>query len=123
MERALEVFAALSDKTRLRTYRLLLKAGKDIAVCELIDALSESQYNVSKHLQILKTAGMVKETRKGRWVLYSVIESPEVELAEPVLKMQEEIFKTDMERLKKRLSLRNGDDIVSCQLARQLMEA
>ncbi len=123
MERALEMFAALSDKTRLRAYRLLIRAGSDVAVCELIDALRESQYNVSKHLQVLKNAGLVKEAKKGRWSLYSAVEGADSGIAQAVLKMREEVFEEDYGFLKKRLALRRNGEIVSCKLAGELMES
>jgi len=112
----------MSDRTRVRLYRLLLDAKKEIAVCELIDAVQESQYNVSRHLQVLKTAGLAKENRRGRWILYSVADNDGPDVSGVVMSMDEKAFKEDRARLKKRLSLRNGDEIVSCTLARELME-
>ncbi|MFP4466728.1 MAG: ArsR/SmtB family transcription factor [Candidatus Goldiibacteriota bacterium] len=117
MEKALKIFASLADKTRLRLYRLLLKTDKEIAVCELIDAVKESQYNVSRHLQILKNAGMVKEKRNGRWILYSAAADPDVNLSDAVVKMDETVLKKDFERLEKRLSLRRNGEIISCRIA------
>lgn len=122
MERALEIFAALSDKTRLRSYRLLVKAGCEVAVCELIDALRESQYNVSKHLQVLKNAGLIKEVKKGRWSLYSAVEGADSGVAQGILNMKEDVFEEDLKFLKKRLALRQNGEIVSCRLAGELME-
>lgn len=66
------VFKTLSDPTRLRILRLLLDAGAELCVCELVDSLEEPQYNVSKHLNALKGAGLLASRRDGRWVYYRV---------------------------------------------------
>jgi len=52
-----EVLKALADRTRLRIVKALLE--KDHGVNELTDRLQTSQYNISKHLRILKLAGIV----------------------------------------------------------------
>ncbi len=52
-----DVLKALSDRTRMRLVKALL--GQDCGVNELTEKLSLSQYNTSKHLRILKTAGIV----------------------------------------------------------------
>ena len=52
-----EVLKALSDRTRLRLIKALL--DKDHGVNELTDRLQISQYNTSKHLRVLKSAGIV----------------------------------------------------------------
>jgi DNA-binding transcriptional ArsR family regulator len=51
------ILKALSDRTRMRLVKRLL-AG-DHGVNELSDHLDLSQYNVSKHLRVLKHAGIV----------------------------------------------------------------
>ena len=70
MEQYAIVFKVLSDATRLRVLRLLLEAGRELCVCELVDSLEEPQYNISKHLNALKTAGLLKSRREGRWIYY-----------------------------------------------------
>jgi len=65
------VFKALSDKTRVRIMALLFEG--DLCVCEVMDALGMTQSRVSRHLGILKQAGLIGEERKGKWVVYKVI--------------------------------------------------
>jgi len=57
---------ALGDKTRWRIVQALL--GGPVTVSELADRLEVSQYNVSKHLRILREAGMVVADRRGKHV-------------------------------------------------------
>jgi ArsR family transcriptional regulator len=72
-----EVFKALGDQTRIRIMRLL--ARRTLCVCQIVDALAEPQYKVSRHLGILKRAGLVADRREGTWMHYSL--HPECHLA------------------------------------------
>jgi ArsR family transcriptional regulator len=71
VEEYTQIFKTLSDPTRLRILRLLLDAGKELCVCELVDSLEEPQYNVSKHVTAMRAAGLLKSRKEGRWVYYS----------------------------------------------------
>ncbi|MEN3187010.1 MAG: metalloregulator ArsR/SmtB family transcription factor [Atribacterota bacterium] len=116
-----KLFKALSDKTRLRIVRLLVQSGRAICVCEIMDALLENQYNVSKHLNILKSVNLVQENKMGRWVYYSIIksENPCQEFCiKFISRLPEEIFALDTLRLEKRLSLRkNGKCVIGVNSA------
>jgi|694.fasta_scaffold138938_2 DNA-binding transcriptional ArsR family regulator len=52
------ILKALADRTRLRLLKVLL-ADENESVNDLSERLDLSQYNVSKHLRILKNAGIV----------------------------------------------------------------
>jgi ArsR family transcriptional regulator len=109
LRQAAYVFHALSDPTRIRIFNLLLQAGSDLAVGELVDALEERQYNVSKHLRILKTAGLVTERREGRFVLYGVAhfrDSLLLNVCDAIRHLPEEDLRRDREELVRRLLLR-----------------
>ena len=51
------ILKALADRTRMRLVKLLL--AEDRSVNDLGEALDVSQYNVSRHLRVLKEAGIV----------------------------------------------------------------
>ena len=70
LDYAKEVFAALGDRLRLRLACCLVMEKDGLCVCELVDALDEPQPNVSRHLKLMKVAGLVVERREGRWVYY-----------------------------------------------------
>jgi DNA-binding transcriptional ArsR family regulator len=57
---------ALADKTRWRIVQELL--ASPLTVSELAERLEVSQYNVSKHLRILRQAGIVEAARRGKHV-------------------------------------------------------
>ena len=52
-----DILKALADRSRMRIVKALLK--KAHGVNDLAEALDISQYNVSKHLRILREAGIV----------------------------------------------------------------
>lgn len=62
---------ALADPTRLRIVALLSRG--ELCVCHIQEALSLSQPNVSRHLRILRLAGVVADRRKGPWVHYRLV--------------------------------------------------
>jgi ArsR family transcriptional regulator len=121
-----EVFKALSDETRLRIMRLLAITNRQVCVCEFVDALELPQYQVSKHLNVLKNADLVDGERRGTWVYYSPLKessSFNIQLFQ-LLKEQlsDSIFLLDAERLKQRMELRDGDTCVVGFANRQKVE-
>ena len=70
MKEHLEIFKALSDKTRVRI--LLLLMDRDLCVCELMFILKMEQSRVSHQLQVLKNADLVRSEREGKWMIYSI---------------------------------------------------
>ncbi len=70
----IQIHQALSDATRIRIVRLLLE--RELCVCEIVDALEEPQYKISRHLAVLKNAGLVNDWREGQWMHYHI--SPEL---------------------------------------------
>jgi DNA-binding transcriptional ArsR family regulator len=69
---ALTAFAALSQETRLRIVRLLVKAGRDgLAAGGIAEAVRASASNVSFHLKELERAGMITSRREARSIIYA----------------------------------------------------
>jgi DNA-binding transcriptional ArsR family regulator len=62
---------ALGELNRLRIMRLLLK--KQLGVNTISVRLEMSQYNVSKHLRILREAGLLEMQKQGQQRLYAVV--------------------------------------------------
>jgi ArsR family transcriptional regulator len=61
--------SALSDPTRLAALRLLWD-GKEHCVCELMKRLGATQSRMSRHMGVLKGAGLVIDRRDAQWVRY-----------------------------------------------------
>lgn len=101
---------ALADINRLRTAALLAYAGRELCVCELVDALGESQYNVSRYLGALCAAGLIRKEKRGRWAMYALA-GGNGPLAGYIRKLVRPrpccgIIAKDVARLKSRLALR-----------------
>lgn len=116
IDHLIDVLKALSDKTRLRTMWVLQRAHSELCVCEIIDALDENQYNVSRHLRILKNAGLVRENKQGRFVFYSLSKTGDKThrlILELVSSIDKHTLPADAKRLAKRLSKRkNGKCVI-----------
>src|SRR6202162_6469424 len=69
-ERAIELFHALSDETRLEIIELLRRGER--CVCELTDTLDAAQSRLSFHRRVLKDAGIFRDRKDGRWVYYEL---------------------------------------------------
>jgi len=64
-----ELFAALADPTRRSIFERLVRDGEQ-TVRALTEAGAVSQPAVSKHLRVLKLAGLVRDRPEGRLVHY-----------------------------------------------------
>jgi ArsR family transcriptional regulator len=71
-EKISDTLKALADPTRLKMISLL--RNRDCCVCEFVPVFNISQPAISKHVGRLKAAGIVRETRRGQWVFYSLNE-------------------------------------------------
>lgn len=65
-----DLFRAFADATRLRLLNLLLE--REICVCDLCQILGEIQPKVSRHLAILRRAGLVRVRREGKRKFYAL---------------------------------------------------
>ena len=65
-----DVFRALGDPVRLELLAQIAAHGP-VCVCRLEEALSYRQSRVSKHLAILRRAGLVSSRRDGSWAYYT----------------------------------------------------
>ncbi len=63
------VLKSLSDATRLRLLQLL--TAEELNVAEMCAVLGQPQPTVSRHLAVLRKAGMLTDRRDGQWVYYS----------------------------------------------------
>lgn len=66
-----DFFKALADDTRLKML-LLIHEEQELCVCELTEALQQIQPKVSRHLALLKKAGILLDRRQGQWVFYRI---------------------------------------------------
>jgi ArsR family transcriptional regulator len=71
---AIEVFAALSQSTRLDTFRLLMECEPDgLPAGEVARRLDVPQNTMSTHLAILTRAGLIASERHSRSIVYRAV--------------------------------------------------
>jgi DNA-binding transcriptional ArsR family regulator len=70
----LESLRALAHPARLEIVAHIAARGP-LCVCHLHEDLDYSQPTISKHLSVLRKAGLVESRREGRWVYYTVGEA------------------------------------------------
>lgn len=63
---------ALGEDNRMRIIRLLMDAP--LGVCEIARRLDMEYYNVSRHLRVLRDAGLLEVEKRGREHVYVVPE-------------------------------------------------
>ncbi|AEJ61449.1 regulatory protein ArsR [Spirochaeta thermophila DSM 6578] len=69
------ILKALAHPTRLWMLEQLARESR--CVCEFVAALDVDFSTVSKHLALLKSAGLVEDTKEGRQVRYRLV-APQV---------------------------------------------
>ncbi|MHC4444516.1 MAG: ArsR/SmtB family transcription factor [Planctomycetota bacterium] len=64
------IFKAMADRTRQRLLRVL--SIGELSVNDLVEVLDQPQSTLSRHLQVLRGAGLLLDRRLGTTVMYSV---------------------------------------------------
>jgi len=109
-EQYTSVYKALSDTTRLKIMWLLLSVDSKINASEIIYVLGENQYNVSKHMKILKAADLIYEEKEGQWTYYHYRTSKanfHEKIRQAVMAIPKELMVDEKRRCKERLTMRN----------------
>ena len=70
MNQLINLFKLLSDESRLRIIMMLYH--QELCVCQLTGILELSQPTISKNLSKLRDLNLVKDTRKEKFVFYSL---------------------------------------------------
>ena len=84
-QHAVKVFKALSDPGRLRIVKML--EDRQLCMCEIREVLQLSNATVSKHLTLLRDAGLVEDSKDGKWVNFSLPAKPVNQFAGDMLKL------------------------------------
>ena len=75
-------FAVLSEPMRLRLLQQLMRG--EMNVTGLVSATGGTQANISRHLQTLADAGMIRRRKEGLQVFYSIADRSIFQLCELV---------------------------------------
>jgi ArsR family transcriptional regulator len=89
----LAITKALADETRVRA--LLALRGGELCLCHVIELLQLSPSTVSKHLDLLRQAGLVARRKDGRWVHFRLAGQEASLMARRALRWVLEALKDD----------------------------
>lgn len=64
-----EILNALCDSTRRAALAIVWDGGEH-CVCELMERLDASQSRMSRHMKVLREAGLVVDRRDAQWVRF-----------------------------------------------------
>jgi len=62
------VARAMGDEGRVRVLGLL--KGGELCLCQIVDILGLAPSTVSKHMSVLRQAGLIEQRKEGRWHFY-----------------------------------------------------
>jgi ArsR family transcriptional regulator, arsenate/arsenite/antimonite-responsive transcriptional repressor len=99
----IRIYQCLCDETRLRILHLL--AHSPLCVCHFQTVLREPQVKISKHLNYLKSRGLVEFRQHRNWRIYELPANPGYELEKHLNCLQDciqenQLFSDDLKRLK-----------------------
>lgn len=94
-EKKASILKALAQPTRLKILEML-KSGER-CVCEMYPELGQEQPNISKHLNMMKQAGILDSRKEGLRVIYW-IKNPEVL---EILRHADQILRKEAEETRK----------------------
>ncbi|MDP8243618.1 MAG: metalloregulator ArsR/SmtB family transcription factor [Candidatus Hinthialibacter antarcticus] len=102
------ILKALADENRVRI--LLALRGGELCACQIIELLGLAPSTVSKHLSILKNAGLVDSRKDGRWMYFELASDENAPAAGAIQYIasnieRDEQVKFDQKRLKAILNI------------------
>jgi ArsR family transcriptional regulator len=66
------LYRALGEPIRLKIIEYLLKKGQCTCICELSNLLKRDQSVISRHIQILKDAGILNTNKEAKYLICCV---------------------------------------------------
>ncbi len=93
MRSTLRITKALSDIQRLRIL-MMLRTG-ELCVCQIIAVLGLAPSTVSKHLSLLRAAGLVDSRKDGRWAYFRLPQGEALKAVKPVLNWLDGALESD----------------------------
>jgi len=103
MNEFINLSRALSDPSRVRI--LMALRGDELCVCHLVELLRLAPSTVSKHLSVLRQAGLVELRKDGRWANYRITSQTTTAVSQAIRWMMEstkssQMIRDDRKRLK-----------------------
>ena len=71
MKETARFFKVLSDEARLQMLWLLFN-NRELCVCDFMEVMEITQSKASRHLAVLRNAGLATDRKEGLWSYYSL---------------------------------------------------
>ena len=112
----INITKALSDENRVRALMMLVEG--ELCVCQIIEMLGLAPSTVSKHMFILRQAGLVETRKEGRWIYYRLADRKAKKTSE-ILDWLERHLKNDKRILEdvkqsRRMQKMSKDELCEC---------
>jgi DNA-binding transcriptional ArsR family regulator len=82
LDRVAQQFRLLGESMRLRILQVICR--KPLTVNEIVEATGANQSNISKHLSLLASAGIITRQKDGQFVYYCLSDPMTLKLCELV---------------------------------------
>ena len=67
------VLSSMGDPARLQILDMISRAQDgEICACSFVAPLKKAQPTISHHLKVLTAAGLIRSSRRGKWIWYSL---------------------------------------------------
>jgi len=111
LDNLLSISRALSDRHRVRA--LMSLTNGELCVCQIIELLGLAPSTVSKHMSVLRQAGLVASRKCGRWVHYRLADTAGDSAASRALRFIRDELAADTQIAtdRKRLNAISGADL------------
>ena len=119
MNQLTDIANALSDPNRVRL--LVACLDRERCVCQLVELIDLSNASISKHLSMLKRAGLLESRKAGRWVHYKTPAAPSAMVGDAIDFVRSHAL-NDEAILADVIKLKAIDAIEPCDLARMQRE-
>jgi ArsR family transcriptional regulator len=115
MERAsVNILKALGDPNRIRIVKMLTE--RELCLCEIREVLNLSNSTVSKHLTILRDAGLLLDSKEGKWVNFRLNRKSENPFVRSSIALVKKSFDDDESIREDRTKLRRVDRAAICHI-------
>jgi len=94
----LAVTKALADEHRIRI--LMALRQRELCVCQIVELFGLAPSTISKHLEILRHAGLVEARKQGRWMHYRLPSPPPRPAGQAALRWLAEALEEDPQVLR-----------------------
>ena len=112
--RTVNIFRALSDPNRLRIVKMLEQ--RELCVCEVREVLNLSTSTVSRHLTILRDAGLILDRKDGKWVNFRLNADLDDGMVRPLLSVLKKGLADEKQILQDREKVKRVDRNKLCGL-------